>query len=105
MSLIALKNENVVSVSRFNKGEAGKIFTEVKSVGQKFVFKNNMLECVLLSPAQYDEFMEKMVQMKLYIEALERLQNDNGRSYSQEAVMQEFGVSRQQLEGCEVELE
>lgn len=105
MSLIALKNENIVPISRFNKGEASKIFTEVKNIGQKFVFKNNVLECILLSPEQYDEFMERMIHMELYIEALERLAKDSGRSYSQEEIMQEFGITREQLDSCEVEIE
>lgn len=63
------------------------------------------MECVLLSPEQYDEFMERMIHMELYIEALERLAKDNGRSYSQEEVMQEFGITREQLDSCDVEIE
>ncbi len=105
MSLLALKNDNIVPISRFNKGEASRIFSEVKEIGQKFVFKNNALECVLLSPEQYNEFMERMVDMELYIEALERLKNDDGKYYSQEDIMKEFGITREQLNCCEVDLE
>ena len=105
MALLALKNENIVPISRFNKGEASKIFSEVKSIGQKFVFKNNSLECVLLSPEQYDEFMERMISMELYIEALERLEKDNSECYSQAEVMNKFGITREQLDSCGVELE
>lgn len=49
--------------------------------------------------------MEGMIHMELYIEALERLVKDNGRSYSQEEVMQEFGITREQLDSCDVEIE
>lgn len=38
--------------------------------------------------------------MELYIEALERLAKDSGRSYSQEEIMQEFGITREQLDSC-----
>lgn len=59
------------------------------------------MECVLLLA----ELMEGMIHMELYIEALERLVKDNGRSYSQEEVMQEFSITREQLDSCDVEIE
>ena len=43
--------------------------------------------------------------MELYIEALERLSKDDGKSYSQEEVMQELGITREDLANCEVEIE
>lgn len=67
--------------------------------------ERDVMECVLLLAEQYDEFMERMIHMELYIEALERLAKDNGRSYSQEEVMQEFGITREQLDSCDVEIE
>ena len=51
----ALILDKVVPISRFNKGEATKIFSEVKETGTKYVFKNNLPECVLLSPEMYDQ--------------------------------------------------
>ena len=33
--------KNTVSISQFNKGQAKKIFAEVKQTGMKIVFKNN----------------------------------------------------------------
>lgn len=63
--------------------------------------ERDVMECVWLLP----ELMERMIHMELYIEALERLAKDNGRSYSQEEVMQEFGITREQLDSCEVEIE
>ena len=45
----ALTVEKIIPINRFNRGEAGKIFKEVKSGGVKYVFKNNLPECVLLS--------------------------------------------------------
>ncbi len=37
---------STVPISRFNKGLAGKIFTEVRRTGPKVVMKNNVAECV-----------------------------------------------------------
>ena len=42
--------KNTVPITQFNRGLAGKIFEEVKQTGAKVVMKNNMAECVLLSP-------------------------------------------------------
>lgn len=68
---------------------------------QKKPSERDVMECVLLLA----ELMEGMIHMELYIEALERLVKDNGRSYSQEEVMQEFGITREQLDSCDVEIE
>ncbi len=42
--------DSLVPVSRFNRGEAGKIFEEVSKYGTKIVLKNNTPACVLVSP-------------------------------------------------------
>lgn len=42
--------KNTVPISLFNRGQAGKIFEEVRQSGAKVVMKNNTAECVLLSP-------------------------------------------------------
>ncbi len=55
-SFTALKVLNaIVSVSRFNKGEAGKIIEEVKEDGIRVVVKNNVPECVMISVEKYQE--------------------------------------------------
>ena len=38
--------DSIVPISRFNKGEANRIFTEVKNDGIRIVVKNNTPECV-----------------------------------------------------------
>lgn len=45
--------ENTISISLFNRGLAGKIFSDVRRTGAKVVMKNNMPECVLMSPEEY----------------------------------------------------
>ena len=49
-SQIAEVMRSMVPVSRFNKGEAAKIFDEVAQTGIKIAVKNNKPACVLLSP-------------------------------------------------------
>lgn len=44
---------NTIPISLFNKGMAGKIFKSVKENGSKVVMKNNVPECVLMSPESY----------------------------------------------------
>ena len=44
---------NTIPISNFNRGVAGKIFADVRTSGAKVVIKNNMPECVLLSPEEY----------------------------------------------------
>lgn len=53
-------NDHIVPITRFNKGESGKIFDEVRSKGIGIVMKNNHAECVMLSPDAYDELIEAL---------------------------------------------
>lgn len=54
-AITALKMLNAfVSITRFNKGEAGKIIEEVKTDGIKVIVKNNVPECVMLTVEEYD---------------------------------------------------
>ena len=46
-----------VSISRFNKGEAGKIIEEVKQDGIRVIVKNNAPECVMISVEEYDNLI------------------------------------------------
>lgn len=45
--------DSMVSITRFNKGEAGKIIDEVKNYGPRIIVKNNVPECVLISMKDY----------------------------------------------------
>ena len=47
MAVLKTTMNMFVPISRFNKGEAGKIFKEVAEKGMKIVLKNNEPECVL----------------------------------------------------------
>ena len=57
-ALTATKMLNAfVPISRFNKGEAGKIIEEVKRDGIKVVVKNNAPECVMITVEDYDRLV------------------------------------------------
>ncbi len=97
---------SMVPISRFNKGEASKIFDEVASSGTKIVIKNNRPACVLLSPAQYESLMEMLSDSLLYTEAEKRMAtNNDSETLSYEAVMEELGITQKELDDIDVEIE
>jgi len=59
-------------ISRFNKGEANKIFSDVKKFGTRIVVKNNVPECVLISPQVYRQMVEEYENAILSSEAEKR---------------------------------
>lgn len=73
MDVIRGAIENTVSISQFNKGLAGRIFSEVKRHGAKVVMKNNVAECVLMSPQEYVQLMDEVNNARLLSEAVERM--------------------------------
>ena len=97
---------SMVPITRFNKGEASRIFDEVAAGGTKIVVKNNKPACVLMSPEQYTELMELLSDYILLDEAERRMAGfDAGKTVSQAEVMREFGLTQADLDGVDVELE
>lgn len=87
-----------ISISRFNKGQAGKVFKEVNEDGIKIVFKNNRPECILLSPQAFEEIKEALEDYRLLIEAEERLKGSCESDYvSAEEAMKELGITEADL--------
>ena len=68
---------SLIPISRFNKGEANKIFEEVKESGFKIVLKNNSPACVLLTPEAYEQMLETIEEYRLYMEAEKQFQEEN----------------------------
>ena len=99
--------KNTVSISLFNRGQAGKIFEEVRRSGAKVVMKNNVAECVLLSPEEYVRLVDEANDARLEAIAAKRLVHyDPDTLLSQDEVMRELGLTEQDLAGWEdVELE
>lgn len=107
MASVASAIENTVSISLFNRGLAGKIFSEVKACGAKVVMKNNTAECVLLSPEEYIRLMDEVNDARLLSLAAERLSRlDTMELISQEELDKKLGITPEDLEACgEVEFE
>ena len=106
MGNLDISLNNLVSFSDFNKGQAGKIFESVKSVGKKLVVKNNNPECVLVSVEEYMEMVDQMNELKLLLMATERLQNfddDIKNSFSQEEIEKMFGIDTNDADGVDIE--
>ena len=82
----------LVPISRFNRGEANKIFEEVKETGCKIVVKNNNPACVLLTPEKYREMVELIDDQYLLALAVERERNFNGKTYSADEVYGELEI-------------
>lgn len=98
---------DTISISLFNKGLAGKIFEEVKRAGAKVVMKNNVAECVLISPEEYIRMVDEINDAKLLAIAAERMVNyDSKTLIPAENLYKETGISQDLLNDCdEVEIE
>lgn len=102
MTTVRSAIENTVSISQFNRGQAGKIFDDVKQTGAKVVMKNNMPECVLLSPQDYVQLLDAIEDAQLQLLAMERLANYNPEKLiSQEEIDREFGFDAIDLNDLE----
>ena len=84
-----MRLENTIPISQFNRGLAGKIFEEVKRYGAKVVMKNNIPECVLLSPEEYIRLLDKANDARLLATSAQRMSQFNpSTAISQEQVDQ-----------------
>ena len=98
--------KKLVPITRFNKGEANKIFDEVQMGGPKIVMKNNRPACVLLSPEQYESMIEMLSDSLLLAEAEQRMaMNDDAQNLGHEEMMQSLGITREELDAVDVEIE
>ncbi|CAK7064199.1 MAG: hypothetical protein ENTB_02928 [Enterocloster aldenensis] len=96
----------IIPITRFNKGEANRIFDEVESSGTKIVMKNNTPACVLMSPRQYEALMEMLADYITLEEAEERVAHYNPQeTMSHEEVMESFGITQDDLADVHVEIE
>lgn len=107
MSTIRSAIERTVSISSFNRGLAGKIFSDVRRSGAKVVMKNNAAECVLMSPQEYIQLMDEVNDARLLTIATDRM-NHYSPSFTipQEQIDHEFGFKEEDLtDADEVEFE
>lgn len=98
--------KSIVPITRFNRGEANKIFDEVESSGTKIVMKNNRPACILMSPNQYESLMEMLSDYIMQEEAETRMAHYNPEeAMSQEDMIRELGLTKADLDDVEVEIE
>ena len=98
--------ENTVPITLFNRGQAGKIFEDVKRDGAKVVIKNNVAECVLLSPEEYIRLMDEVEDARLLTIANERMAHyDPSKTIPAEEVYKELGITEEDLKDVDVEIE
>jgi len=96
----------LVPISRFNRGEANKIFDEVHETGCKIVLKNNTPTCIMLSPERYQEMVDMMDDQYLLAVAEERVRYSSGVTYTFEEVLAKDGLTLADIDAMEdVEIE
>ena len=99
--MIAMKNINdhIVPITRFNKGEANKIFDEVSRDGFRYVVKNNQVKCILISPDAYDKLIDEIEDYYDAKWAEERLARSSGDTISMKEVAKKYSINEEDLEG------
>ncbi len=99
-------NEHIVPITRFNKGEANKIFDEVSRDGFRYVVKNNQVKCILISPEAYDKLIDEIEDYYDSKWADERIAHSSGKTHSMKEVAQITGLTAEELEVApDVEIE
>lgn len=88
--------KNTISISMFNKGQAGKIFDDVKKNGAKVVIKNNNPECVLLSPEEYVNLMDEVNENSLWKIANDELSKKN-KIVTFKQLMKKYQITEEDL--------
>lgn len=101
MSVLSVMR-SIVPITRFNKGEASRIFEEVEASGTKIVMKNNRPACVLISPEKYESLMEMLSDYILLEEAEDRMAHfDPKEAMTQKEVMESLGITDADLDDVE----
>jgi PHD/YefM family antitoxin component YafN of YafNO toxin-antitoxin module len=104
-NILSLNNmlDSLIPISRFNKGEANKIFDEVKESGCKIVVKNNTPTCVLLTPEKYKEMIEMVEEEYLTALVEERERNGTGNVVPADKVYERLGIEADNLDDIPME--
>lgn len=97
----------LVPITQFNRGQASKIFDRLQIEDQLVVLKNNQPTAVILSPEEFARLSEIEEDYAFLLDAANRLEKNGDRpTISMRQVMQEFGISEQDLINTdEVEIE
>ena len=91
--------QNIIPISLFNKGYAGKIFADVKKNGTKVVLKNDTPVCVLVSPEEYARMVDELNDAKLLEIANARMENfDPQAAIDADKVYRKLNIASKALE-------
>lgn len=91
-------NDHIVPITRFNKGEANKIFDEVSRDGFRYVVKNNQVKCILISPEAYDKLIDEIEDYYDSKWAEERLSHSKGQAISMEDMAEKYNINEEDME-------
>lgn len=107
MSSVVSAITKTIPISKFNRGLAGQIFTDVKASGPKVVMRNNSAEAVIMPPNEYVEMEEALNDYLLLTMAVERMANYNPDTLiSEEEMDQHLNITPDDLDDIdEVEFE
>lgn len=90
--------QSLVPISKFNKGQAAKIFDRLHSERELIVLKNNQPSAIILSPEEYTRLTEIEEDYFLLLEANKRMEdNTNNKTISFDSVMSNLGISEDEL--------
>ncbi len=96
----------LIPITRFNRGEAGKIFEEVEQNGIGIVLKNNAPVSVILPVQEYKKLMNELEDMLLCDETRRRLEEGLHATIPAEELYAEAGITQKEIdEAEEVEIE
>jgi len=100
---ISLRNalDSVVPITRFNRGEASKIFDELQESGCKVVVKNNIPTCVMLTPERFKAMVDMIEDEALLTIAEARMGYNTGEAHSFEAVLAGDGLTIADIDAME----
>jgi len=105
---ISLKNtlDAVVPITRFNRGEASKIFDEVRESGCKIVVKNNIPACVMLTPERFKAMVDMIEDQALLAVAEARVEYKTGKERTFDELLAKDGLTFADVDAMEdVEIE
>ena len=94
--------QSLVPISKFNKGQAAKIFDRLHSERELIVLKNNQPAAIILSPEEYTRLTEIEEDYFLLLEANKRIEeNVDNKTISMDSVMNHLGISKEELMDAE----
>ena len=98
MAIVPNLLQSLVPISKFNKGQATKIFDRLRSEKELVVLKNNQPSAIILSPEEYLRLTEIEEDYLLLLEANKRIE-DNGdkATVSFDEALKELGIDEEEL--------